>query len=439
MVPHTGMLSVSVPGSVDVCFTALEKYGTMSFADLVQDAISLARDVVPISEKVARHMHTHLDKMRSYENLKKVYLNGEEPYHPGDIVKNPAYAKTLEYLAQYGKAGYYQGDIADEIVNYSNRHGGLFTKADFAQYHCDILKPVFTGYRNYTIYQTPPVSMGIIHLEEMAILNHFDMKQYAPDSAESIHLQVETKNIAFRDRVLYYGDPAFVTNPDLLANADYIRQMAESISMNSCLNLEEHYPFNNGHTTSMVAADKWGNAVSFIPSISDVWGSGELVPSLGFLLNDRAGSGFTLYEKDPNCIAPGKKTMHTLLTYMIKDKEGNLRYVGNTPGGDNQPQWNMQTVVNLIDYGMDVQSALENARWSDVYRPDATGKWVHTLKIESHAGEETIEKLRNMGHVLNVIEPYRCSGASQVIEIRPNGLLLGGSDPRADGAAMPEI
>ena len=136
---------------------------------------------------------------------------------------------------------------------------------------------------------------------------------------------------------------------------------------------------------------------------------------------------------------PTKRTIHTLNTYLITDQEGNLKYVGNTPGGDNQPQWNMQTVVNLLDFGMDVQTAVEHGKWTDNATINEDGSVDHVLKIESQVGEEVLNKLREMGHQLQVIEPFTCSGASQIIEVKENGLLFGGSDPRADGAAMPEI
>ena len=439
-VPLDGILSVTVPGAVDVYFEALKRYGTMSFKDLAQDAIELAREGVPISEKVVRHMHTDYDKMKRFDHLQEIYLKDGEAYQPGDIVKNPDYAKSLEYLCEHGRDGFYKGKIADAIVKYSDEHGGLFEKSDLENYHCDILEPISVNYRNYRIYQTPPVSQGIIHLEELAILNQCEMSQYTPDSAEAIHLMVEAKKIAFYDRMRYFGDPDYATNPtNTLLSDTYAKKMFEKITMDRCLNEKDELPHENGHTTSMVAVDKEGNAVSFIHSISATWGSGEMVDGTGIILNNRGGTGFNLDPTHPNCLAPGKKTMHTLNTYLVTDQEGNLRYVGNTPGGDNQPQWNMQTIVNVIDFGMDVQSALEHGKWADYQTITEDGEVHHILKIESQVGQDVLNKLRDMGHELNVIEPFTCSGASQLIEIREDGLRMGGSDPRADGAAMPEI
>lgn len=439
-VPKDGMLSVSVPGGVDVYFEALKHFGTMSFEQLCQDAIELAENGVPVSEKVARHMHTDYDKMLKFKNLKELYLKQEKPYSYGELVYNKDYAKSLRYLCQHGKDGFYKGEIADKIIQYSNKHGGLFEKSDFENYHCQILEPISVDYRGYKVYQTPPVSQGIIHLEELAILNQFDLSQYLPDSAEAIHLMVEAKKIAFRDRMKYFGDPEFVSNPtQTILSQEYIEKVASSIKMDQCANEEDVFNHEDSHTTSMIAVDRDGNAVSFIHSISATWGSGEIVDGTGILLNNRAGTGFNLIEGHPNCIAPYKKTMHTLNTYLITDQNGNLKYVGNTPGGDNQPQWNMQVVCNLIDFKLDVQSSVEHGKWADYHSISEDGKSCHTLKIESQVGQKVLDQLKEMGHELNIIEPFTCSGACQVIEIDENGLRLGGSDPRADGAAMPEI
>ena len=439
-VPKDGMLSVTVPGAVDVYFEALKQFGTLSFADLCEDAIELSETGVPVSEKVARHMHTDYQKMCRFKNLKNLYLKDGKPYPYGELVYNKDYAKSLRYLKEHGRDGFYKGKLADKIVEYSHEHGGIFEKSDFENYHCQILEPISFDYRGYRIFQTPPVSQGIIHLEELSILNQFNMSQYEPDSAEAIHLMVEAKKIAFRDRMKYFGDPEFVENPtEILLSEEYASQVAGCIHMDSCANEDDVFEHENGHTTSMIVVDQEGNAVSFIHSISATWGSGEIVDGTGILLNNRAGTGFNLQAGHPNAIAPYKKTMHTLNTYLITDSNGRLKYVGNTPGGDNQPQWNMQVVCNLLDFGLDVQSSVEHGKWADMHTFDEEGKSHHVLKIESQVGEEVLEKLRQMGHTLKVIEPFTCSGACQIIEIQEDGLRLGGSDPRADGAAMPEI
>lgn len=440
-VPQEGMLSVTVPGACDVYFKALQRFGTKKFSEVCQDAIELSRNGVPASEKVVRHMHTDFEKMKRFSHLSQTYLKNGQPYEIGELLFSPDYAKTLEYLCEMGRDGFYKGEMAQKIVNYSHQHGGLLELEDFYDYSCQYVDPIEVPYRNYRIIQLPPVSQGIIHLEEMNILNQFDMSQYKNDPAKAIHLMVEAKKIAFHDRMKYFGDPHYVTNPiKEILSANYAQNVAKKISMNRCLNEYEELDFDElSHTTSMVAVDKEGNGVSFIHSISATWGSGEIVDGTGILLNNRAGTGFNLCESHPNVIAPKKKTMHTLNTYMVTDTQGRLCYVGNTPGGDNQPQWNMQNLCQIIDFGLDVQSALEVPKWADNHTIHDDGTVTHQLKIESSIGEEVLNQLKIMGHDLLIIEPYTCSGASQIIQIREDGLRLGGSDPRADGCAMPEI
>lgn len=439
-VPKDGMLSVAVPGEVDALFLALEKFGSMEFKDLCADAIDLAENGCPVSEKVARHFHTDYSKILKFDGLRKRFLKeNDEPLEAGELYFNKEYANSLRLIAQKGRDVFYEGEIADKIIAHSNAHGGLLSKEDLKGMKSEILEPISVNYRDYRVFQTPPVSQGIVHLEEMNILNQFDFSKFQPESAEAVHLMVEAKKIAFNDRVTYFGDPNFNENPiDMILSEDYAKKQASTISMNASLPVLEKVVIDElGHTTSFVVVDEEGNAVSFIHSVSATWGSGEEVEGTGILLNNRMGTGFNLVEGHPNCMDSKKRTMHTLVTYMVTDKNGKLRWVGNTPGGDNQPQWNMQALVNVIDFGMDVQTALEGAKWSDAQSSNPNGQLANVLKIEKQIGKEELEKLKKMGHELNVIEPYTCSGASQLIEIRENGVLFGGSDPRADGCAMP--
>ena len=432
--PSDGIHSVTVPGAVDTYFTMLGKWGTKSFRELMKDAVILAEEGVPMSAKVVRHMHTDHEKMLAHQRLKDIYTDNGRPYAFASVVKVPALADNLRYLADHGRDGFYKGLLRDLILRCSAENGGFFTEEDFSGSFCEILDPLSVNYRDVRIFQTPPVSQGIIHLQEMGILDHFDLAQYGPDSGEAVHLMCSAKKIAFADRQAMFGDPAYIDNPTArILSPGYLKQCALSIDPVHVSERMDPLNHESGHTTSFVCADSQGNAVSFIHSIAGVWGSGLIPEGCGFLLNNR-GSGFSLDENHPNCLQGGKRTMHTLNTWMITGQDGTLKYVGNTPGGDNQPQWNMQVIVNLIDHHMDVQDALEYARWTDIHH---NGK--HTLRIESQIGEAELQKLRDRGYDLQVIEPFTCSGASQVIELREDGVRLGGSDPRADGAAMAEI
>lgn len=442
-IPKDGMLSVSVPGAVDTYFKALECFGTMSYGELIEDAYNLAKDGVCVSEKVARHMHTDYDKLLKYEGVRNLYLDAQDkPYHYGDVIKNEAYANSLKILAQKGPKAFYQGEITDKIIAHSNKHGGLLSHEDFKDYHCEVLAPIKAAYRDYMVYQTPPVSQGIIHLEELHILNQFDLKAMGFGSAQAIHTMVEAKKLAFIDRNKYFGDPSFNANPiERILSSEYAQIQAAKIKPTACIDTSSdvigYDP--HGHTTSLVVVDAQGNAVSLIHSVSATWGSGEVVEDTGILLNNRIGTGFNLKEGHPNCLEPGKKTMHTLNTYLITNQDGSLKYVGNTPGGDNQPQWNMQVVCNLIDFDLDVQSAVEACKWADSQSTNPYGEQMENiLKIENELSDDVFDELRSYGHTLHIIEPYTCSGASQIIEVKGNQVVYAGSDPRADGCAIAE-
>lgn len=437
--PGTGMLSVTVPGAVDVYFKALSMFGTMKFKDLAGYAIKYADEGFPVSQRVHRHMVIELEKLRKYPSTSKIYLKNGEPFKPGDVVVNKDYARSLRVLSEEGRDAFYKGELGQKIIEYSKTNGGLFELKDFEQHKTVICEPINTTYRGYTVYETAPVSQGAIVLEELNILEGYNLRSLGADSADSIHLMVEAKKAAFGDRIKYFGDPEFVKNPLRgVLSKEYASRVRERIQLDrASFEYPDVCPFDyNGDTTSFVAMDKWGNAVSFIHSISATWGCGEVVEGTGILLNNRA-AGFNLIKGHPNCIAPGKRTMHTLNTWLII-RDGKLKWVGNTPGGDNQPQWNMQLIVNLIDFGMNVQEAVEAPKWVDIESTNPPPDWDGRtqLKIESRVSCEIIDELKAKGHNVSLFEPYGASGAWQVIELNEHGVMLGGSDPRADGAAV---
>jgi gamma-glutamyltranspeptidase/glutathione hydrolase len=440
-IPNEGMLSVTVPGEAAALFEGLKRFGTLPFSQLINDACDLAENGCPASEKVVRHMHTDYDKLLRHDALRKRYLRDDKPMHPGELIYNPEYAASLKLLAENGPQEFYRGKILEKILAYSGSHGGLFTRSDFENYHAEFPDPLHVAYRGYEIYETAPVSQGVILLESLNILNQIDLSGYSANSAALIHLLTEVKKKSFNDRAEWFGDPEFVSNPiDRLLSEDYAKKCAAGIRFDSVSPVLDVIPYlENSHTTSFVAVDRWGNACSFIHSISATWGSGEEVEGTGILLNNRCSTGFNLHAGHPNCLAGGKRAMHTLNTYLILNPDMTLFAAGNTPGGDSQPQWNLQNIVNLIDYGMDPQETVEQPKWVDVQSSNPVEPYDNILKIENTVGDEVLTKLVKMGHKLNVIEPYTCSGASQIILCAEKGVLKGGSDPRADGCAVPEL
>jgi gamma-glutamyltranspeptidase/glutathione hydrolase len=437
--PLTGMLSVAVPGAVGVYFKALSLFGSMKFEDISTYAIEYARDGFPVGQINSADMAADVDKLRKFAGASKIYLKQNEPYKQGEILRNEDYAKSLEILGSKGEQAFYKGEIAEKIVTHSKLHGGLFELSDFENHETIVYEPIFTDYRGFKVYETAPVSQGGIVLEELNILEGFDLRAMGSNSADAIHCMVEAKKIAFADRIKYFGDPEFVKNPlKGILSKEYAHIARQKIDMNKArvedINLN---PFDfEGNTTSLVAVDRWGNAVSFIHSVSNNWGSCEVAEGTGILLNNRAGRGFNLIEGHPNCIAPGKKTMHTLNTWLVT-KDGRPKWVGNTPGGDGQPQWNMQLITNLIDFDMNVQETVEAPRWLDFPGTDpADAEKQAELRIEKRVAEQTLKDLKSRGHNVVLLEPHAAGGAAQIIEIMENGVLAGGSDPRADGSAI---
>ncbi len=274
-------------------------------------------------------------------------------------------------------------------------------------------------------------------LEELALLEGYDLAALGPNNPTAIHLMVEAKKLAYADRLAYAGDPRFVDTPvEQLISASYAARRRQDIDPSKAANVVDCGD-PDGDTTSFVVVDAAGNAVSFIHSLSLAFGSGVTIPRTGILLNNRAGRGFVLDPKHPNCLAPGKKTMHTLNTYLVT-YNGRPYLVGNTPGGDGQPQWNMQIIVNCIDFGMSVYEAVNAPRWTSIPGTDpASIKHPVRLRLENRFSDSIQDRLRELGHDLVVVDAWAGGGAVQLIMIDPRtNVRYGASDPRGDGACL---
>ncbi|MBS5114373.1 MAG: gamma-glutamyltransferase family protein [Erysipelotrichaceae bacterium] len=415
-----GMKSVTVPGCVSVLYRALELWGTQKFEQLSTDAIYLSRDGVEASRLVRRHMETDYDSLSKSKTASKIYLNNLKPLQVGEKIYNEDYAKILEYLNQAGVEGFYKGDIAKKIVEHSQKNGGYFELEDFSEYECELLEPIHINYRGYEVYQSAPVSQGYLHLLELAILNHFDLEKMS--EAKRTHILIEAKKIAFNQREFAYN------HLKEALSKEYTQKLATLINEQSNNTIDDPYYTENGHTTSFVVVDENGDAVSFILSIAGVWGSLEVVDGTGILLNNRAGVGLNSNPHSPNYIKKRQQSIHTLNTWLVF-KQDQLKYVGNTPGGDYQVMWNMQIISRLIDEKMNAYEAVSATKWRSNY------DGVHHLELEENVDQEVVEDLKSRGHDIKIIPKYGASGASEVIEITIDG-LEGGNDPRSDGNCL---
>lgn len=438
--PFIGPLAVSVPGAVDVYFSAIERFATMNAETLFAPAIYYAEHGFPLTHTGHKTIAGARERLAQFPESAAIYLPNGAPPAPGSLLKNPNLARSLRLLVAEGRDALYRGALGAEIDRWMRENGGLLTADDMRDHESKVYAPPSTDYRGYTVYETAPPSQGVIVLEELNIIANADLADLGAGSADAIHLLVEAKKRAYADRLCYCGDPEFIDVPmDVLTSPEFGRRRFATIDMGQAQQVAEPGLLAEalGDTTYLCAVDGDGNAVSFIHSLSAGFGCQAVAGNTGFLLNNRAGRGFTLEEGHPNVIAPRKKTMHTLNCYLITEN-GRPRWVGGTPGGDGQPQWNLQVITNLIDHGMDVQSAVEAPRWTSFPGTDPAGlPNDFVLRIERRAGAEVIANLERRGHTVIIQDDWAGGGSVQLIEIDgETGVLFGGSDARTEGLAL---
>ncbi|WP_272886813.1 gamma-glutamyltransferase family protein [Phenylobacterium aquaticum] len=437
--PYRGPLAVSVPGMVDAYDALLARLGSRSFADLAQPAISQAEDGYALSVIGAWSIASARELIAQFPATAAVFLPGGEAPAPGSILKQPGLARTLRTLAAEGPQAFYRGGIAREIGAFMVANGGALSAEDLAGHATEVTAPLQTRYRGHTVFQTCLPSQGLILLEALNIIEQADPALLARGDAAAIHLMAEAIKLAYADRIAYARDPAFGETPlDQLLSKSWAQQRFAQIDPDHASEETPPGPMSDGDTTYLCVADGSGMMVSLIQSVSSNFGSGMVAGDTGVLLNNRAGRGFTLEDGHPNIFAPGKKTLHTLNCWMLADPQGRMTLVGGTPGGDGQPQWNLQMLVNLIDASLDVQAVADAPRWTvwpgtdPLDRPNP-----YELRLETRFGDPTLEGLEALGHRLVRQGGWGTACAAQLIARDPDtGVLVGGSDPRAEGLAL---
>lgn len=437
--PLDGVHAASVPGGVSVYEAIWKRYCTMPWAELWAPAIKLAEEGIAITDYISRRYEERADRLSQYEFSKKQYLpNGRAP-KMGERWAAPLLARSLRAVAQGGAEAFYRGEIAEKIVAYCKTQGGLFELDDFARQQAVTYAPISTDYRGYTVHETAPPSQGFLLLEQLNIIEGFDLKSLNAMSPERVHLLTEAKKLAFADRNRYAGDPAFVKWPlkTLMSKAHAAKRRTEIDPKQARWPAGANVPEHDGDTSYFAVADGEGNALSFIHSLSNSFGSCFVAGETGITLNNRAGRGFSLDENHPNVIAPGRRTMHTLNAYLVC-KAGEPWLVGGTPGGDQQTQVNTQVISNIVDHGMSLQDAIDAPRWYSFpgTDPGSLGK-TPQLRAESRMPQATRDALNKMGHNVEALGPWSGGGAAQLIQLdRDNGVLRGATDPRPGGLAL---
>jgi gamma-glutamyltranspeptidase/glutathione hydrolase len=429
-IPERGILAVTVPGGLHGWNEALERYGTLKLSDVFDDAIHYAENGFPVTEVIAGEWKEMEGLLRSSESSSRVYLIDERAPRPGQIFMNKDLARTYRNIAAGGIGTFYGGEICDAIIETSNRLQGLFSHQDFKDHTTTWVEPISTDYRGYTIYELPPNGQGLTALEMLNMLEGYDIESLAPNSPEYLHLLIEAKKAAFEDRDGFITDPEFEKIPvDQLLSKDYARKIRARIKIEEACSPSQ-FSENGGssETVYVTAVDQDRNAVSFISSLFMPFGSGVVVDETGIILQNR-GKSFSLNPKHRNRLEPHKRPMHTIIPGMAF-KDGEFLMSFGVMGGDMQPQGHVQFLVNLIDFGMNLQEAMDAPRIRHL-----KGMEVY---LEEGIPDETAVALSQKGHqIIRELSPINQVGGGQAIFLdRKQNVLLGGSDRRKDGCAI---
>jgi gamma-glutamyltranspeptidase len=438
-VPARGVLSVEVPGLVDGWALLHERFATWAWSDLLAPAITCAAEGFPVYPSLARESARYAELLAAHPPTAALFLPGGRPLRTGQRLVQPELAEALRALAARGRDAFYGGPLGAAIGEYCQRQGGLLAPADLQTPPGAVRVPIQTEYRGYTVFETPPVSQGFILLEELNIAAGFDLAALGHNSADTIHLMVEAKKLAFADRLAYLGDPAFVPLPlEVLLSPEHAARQRARIDPRraaqervAALDLQPQ----GGDTTYLCTMDAAGNAASVIQSVYSPWGAGVVVPGTGILLNNRL-SAFWLADGHPNQLQPGKRTMHTLNAFLLK-RGRELFMVGGTPGADDQVQTNFQVLVNIIDFGMNVQEALDATKWSS--RPgtlEGDQEQPYVLAVEPRLDEAVVRELAARGHRIQRVPDYTIGAHEAIVRDLETGVLMGGAAPTRDGYAL---
>jgi gamma-glutamyltranspeptidase / glutathione hydrolase len=430
--PVAGIDSVTVPGAVAGWQALHQRFGRLAWHELFQPAIFYADNGYPVPEVIKSYWSQAAEWISSDPESRRVFLPDGKPPAVGQIFQNPGLAEALRLLAQDGASAFYKGKIAREILNTSQSLGGTMSADDLAQFAPEWVDPISTTYRSWTIYELPPNGQGMAALEMLNIMETSGASPDGPLSVPELHKKIEAMKLAYADLGRYNADPRFAKVPVKgLLSKDYAKDRAKLIDPNkaNCEVAAGAPPTSD--TTYLSVVDREGNIVSLIQSNYEEFGSGITVRGMGFVLQDR-GALFSLDPSSPNVLAPRKRPFHTIIPAFMEHGDQHIGF--GIMGGPNQPLAHAQFVSNLVDYGMNVQAALENARFT------VSPQRGCNILIESRVPLEVRQKLSAKGHKLEVRGDYSTTmGRGQaVLHNSKTGVNYGASDPRADGSAEPE-
>lgn len=479
-IPDKGILSVSVPGLLHSWLDAHEKHGTLPLAELLAPAIDLAENGFPISHVLSKAIASD-PLLCQFPTSKAVFTKYGRPLKPGEMLYQKDLARTFRAIIDGGRKVFYEGAIAQAIIKFSEEQGGLLTMKDLADCRARWEQPIATSYHGHLVYEAPPNSSGHILLQELNMVEEFDINSLGCNTTESIHLMVEAKKLAFIDREAYVADPDYVDVPtQALISKEYATERASQIDRANAAQVVEPgdpWRFHKGDskrqvakaaaaveieedTTCFAVVDGWGNAVCQLQSIQSAWGSSIIAGDTGILLNNR----MTYWHMDPDhvdSLEPGKRVRHTMNPVMVFRNDSGLGQTANgsrgngslnearsrelvlvcgTPGADTQVQTNLQVITHVLDFGMTVAEAVEAPRWRNTHSPTESTQphdCDNLLYVEGRFPDEVLAGLKAKGHVLNITGDWEGRGSEVMIQVAPEtGVLSGAADPRRDGYAI---
>ena len=491
-IPMKGILAVSVPGLLDSWLSAHQKHGALSLAEVLSPAIDLAANGFPVSHVLARAIASD-SLLCQFPTSRAIFTREGRPLRPGEVLYQKDLSRTFQAIVNGGRDAFYLGEVARAIVKFNQEQGGLLTMQDLADCRSRWEEAISTTYRGYTVYEAPPNSSGHVLLQELNLVEHYDLKAMGCNTAASIHLMVEAKKLAFVDREAYVADPDFVDVPtQALVSKAYAAERASLIQLDRAAALvgpgdpwryqnlgSNRQPTrsaataggNEEDTTCLAVVDRWGNAVCQLQSIQSAWGSSLIAGDTGVLLNNRM-TYWHLDARHVDCLEPGKRVRHTMNPVMVFRESGlpviphnqgappavprlkggtagepvssggarQLALVCGTPGADTQVQTNLQVLTHVLDFGMTVSEAVEAPRWRNTQSPTESAL-PHVcddlLYLESRFSDEVRAGLKARGHELKVLGPWEGPGSEIMIQVgQDTGVLAGAADPRRDGYAI---
>ena len=433
-IPPYGPLPVTVPGAVDGWVKLHEKFGKLEFKSLFEPTIEYAKKGFPVTELIAYYLDRSKERFENYPNFKEVWMKDGKMPAKGEIFKNPQLAKTLEIIAEKGRDGFYEGHIANTMADFIQSQGGFLTYEDISSFHSEWTPPVSSNYRGYDVWELPPNGQGIAALQILNILENYDIQKMGLFSPEYIHLFTEAKKLAFADRAKYYADPNFSKIPvKQLISKSYAKDRLKLINPEKASKSDQAGVLESGDTIYLTVADQYGNMISLIQSNYRGMGSGMVPPGLGFMLQDR-GELFSLNKNHKNALEGGKRPFHTIIPAFVT-KDGKPFMSFGVMGGATQPQAHAQIIINMIDFGLNLQEAGDAPRIVHSGSSQPTDEIMTdggTLSLESGFGKEIEDELSSLGHKIKYQKGI--FGGYQAIMLK-DGVYYGASETRKDGQA----